>query len=112
MGIYTVVGTLRVRTGSASTTFWNGVRDTAGSTNYAAGNVLTSMGSIPDQFRDVVLPPLPPGFRTESMEYAVDETGTRLAYTVVMFEEARVLPGPAKKGTADFVWNKSLQDRG
>ena len=66
------------------------------------------IGANPDRYRQVVLPELPLGFRVARMEFAIDESGQRLIYSIEMFESPRSLPAPAKKGSANFRWKKSL----
>lgn len=68
----------------------------------------TNVGVNPDRYRHIVLPELPVGFRVARMEFAVDESQTRLIYSIEMFQAVRALPAPAQRGTASFRWHKSL----
>ena len=65
-------------------------------------------GNNPDAYRLAFVPLLPDGFRRERMDFAVDEAGNKLAYTVEMIEAVNALPSPATAGRASFDYVKQL----
>lgn len=65
-------------------------------------------GPNPDAYRLLVVPLLPTGFRRIRQEFAVDETGTKLIYTIDDQEFTRGLPAPLKTGEASFSWAKDV----
>lgn len=68
------------------------------------------VGKNPDAYRLVITPDLPKGFRRETMQYAIDETGNRLLYVIVDKQFALDLPAPATSGEGSFEWSASLND--
>lgn len=106
LSTYFVVGKLR--------TIQQPVNDTdeTGSNGGWAGNPSnTDVGANPDRYRQIILPELPVGFRVRRMEFVVDESQTRLAYSIEMFQAVRSLPAPAKRGSGSFRWRKSLNSK-
>ncbi len=88
---HTVAGSLRVIASALAT---------------AAASI--NIGSNPDAYRELIVAPLPPGFRRERMLFATDDTGNRLLYTVEDKEYGRDLPAPATTGTGSFRWERTM----
>tara|TARA_R110002020_G_scaffold15801_6_gene56408 strand:- start:5427 stop:7415 length:1989 start_codon:yes stop_codon:yes gene_type:complete len=97
---YTVEGTLRVKPYPSASE----------SCSSEAGGV--EHGTNPDSYRKTVMPMIPSGFRVKGMNWAVDQTGEKLIYSVVLQEHARGLPRPARTGTGTFTFKKSLTSGG
>ena len=101
---YNVAGTLVVnRNGGATTT---------GDISNPIGNADIFVGNNADAYRLAVTAPIPGGFRRDRSEYAVDESGSRLIYTLSYKEVARDLPSPAKVGSGSFSWSSSIHGDG
>ncbi|QDP48626.1 MAG: hypothetical protein Unbinned97contig1000_11 [Prokaryotic dsDNA virus sp.] len=77
-----------------------------------AGDGGANLGRNPDSYRDLVMPSIPPTFRIKSMQWGSNEKGDTLLYNLVFQEHARRLPAPAKRGTGNFVFRKSLDSQG
>jgi hypothetical protein len=80
-------------------------------TRYNASAVtddLTRKGPNPDLYRGLIMPELEAGFRIKRLEFATDESKTRLVYTIEAQEHARELPGPAKTGDGTFTWRRGM----
>lgn len=73
---------------------------------------VVNVGNNPDAYRLAVVPLLPTGFRRESMEFATDETGNKLLYTVTSKQYARDLPAPARTGNASFSYRQAIDGGG
>lgn len=87
----TVVGALEVR--------YSAVGDTGHAYN---------RGPNPDDYRALVFPAIPNGFRHKKFRFLLDNTGTKLAYNVTFQEHFRGLPAPARVGTGQFIWRRAL----
>lgn len=96
----TVAGTLRVRANA----------DAPAGTAPAVGD--PTGGNNPDYYRLVVVPDLPEGFRRVRQEFATDESGNQLIYTIEDREYPRGFPSHAKAGDANFVYRRSLDSSG
>jgi len=66
------------------------------------------LGRNPDSYRNLVMPSVPPTFRLKSMEWATNQQGDTLLYSLVFQEHARRLPSPAKRGSGSFTFKKML----
>lgn len=75
------------------------VRDNVVATGIGQG-AAPRLGSNPDAYRGLVAPAPPPGFRLESQQWIVNESGNRLTYRLLYQEHARDLPQPAFAGEA------------
>ena len=62
---------------------------------------LATSNFSPHWFRSLVVPPLQPGMRRESMQFAASEDGRRLSYTVVDQEVAISAPYPARRWSVE-----------
>lgn len=98
MMVHRVAGSLRVRTNAAPTTSLSAT---------PIGNAW-AVGSSPDAYRGLVVPPLPPGFRRERMRFGEDDSGNELVYTVEDKEFAREIPAPALTGNGSFTFTRQL----
>ncbi len=100
--VYRVSGTLTIRL------------DASGSTQDAP-----NLGANPDRYRELVQPALqsgatfvpgvPEGFRQSSAKYAVDEPGRKLLYVVEYRQHDRAIPAPARSGSGQFTWRRTLE---
>lgn len=100
------------RTISGVLKVWRGSTQTG--TQFYAGSASGSWGATApwaDWFRAAAVPlDLRQGWRRESQEYALDEKGTSLVYTIVDRLYAQDLPDGVRVGDADFSYERSLEN--
>lgn len=73
-----------------------------------AGDGAVNRGRNPDSYRGLVMPSIPSNFRVKKMDWATEQSGEKLLYTLEFQEHARRLPAPAKKGMGTFTFRKSI----
>lgn len=101
---YTVAGTLITNATTDNTT--------SGDISNPIDNLDIFAGRNADAYRLAVTPPVPGGFRRDQQEYAIDESGSRLIYTISFKEVARDLPSPARAGNGTLTWASSIRGDG
>lgn len=68
-------------------------------------DVLVNQGVVADAFRSELLPPVPPQFRRESMEFGVNTRGNTIEYTITDKEVKLDLGNTGPTGSGTFITN-------
>lgn len=66
----------------------------------------TPTNAFPDEYRRLIAGNLLPGFRREGQEWAIDETRTRMMFTVIDREYGRGIPAPARMADVSFSFER------